>query len=39
MLEAKKSNSRATMDSFSIKLSKEIEIFVSSFNFKQFGKV
>jgi hypothetical protein len=35
MLEAKKPNSRATMDSFSIKLSKEIEILLSSFNFKQ----
>jgi hypothetical protein len=35
MLEAKKPNSRATIDSFSIKLSKEIEILVSSLNFKQ----
>jgi len=35
MLKAKKLNSRATMDSFSIKLSKEIEIIASSLNFKQ----
>ncbi len=35
MLEAKKPNSRTTMDSFLMKLSKEIEIFVSSLNFKQ----
>jgi len=35
MLEAKKPNSRTTMDSFSIKLSKEIKFFVSFLNFKQ----
>jgi hypothetical protein len=35
MLEAKKPNSRTTMDSFSVKLSKEIEILVYSLNIKK----
>ncbi len=35
MLEAKKPNSRATTNSLSIKLSKEVEIPILFFNFKQ----
>jgi len=35
MLEAKNPNSRTTVDSFSIKLSRELEILNSSFDFKQ----
>ncbi len=39
MLENKKSNLRATIDSFSITLSKEIEILDSFINFKQMEMV
>ncbi len=35
MLEAKKPNSRATTNLLSIKLSKEVEVPIFSFNFKQ----